>query len=195
MSLQNFVVPGLVVAVGSAALLLTAYNWRVQIAALGFLYLGTFVMVSVAWPLDLAVIKLVAGWMAGAVLGLSRVGNAALPETEQGWPTERLFRLLAAVLLVTTAVSLTPTLLNWVPEMLPVQIWGGLSLIGFGLLMLGFSGRTFQVILSLLCLLAGFEILYATVETSTLVAGLLALVNLAIALVGTYIMPYAEMPS
>jgi hypothetical protein len=192
MSLDALAFPAVILVIASAAALLTAYNWRVQIGALGVLYLGVFVLVSLAWPLDLAVIKLVAGWMAGAVLGMSRVGNTALPETQRGWPTERIFRLLAGVLIVITAVSLTPTLQAWVPEMLPVQIWGGLSLIGFGLLMLGFSGQTFQVTLSLLCLLTGFEVLYATVETSTLVAGLLALVNLALALVGTYIMPYQE---
>jgi hypothetical protein len=75
--------------------------------------------------------------------------------------------------------------------MMPVQIWGGLALIGLGLLQLGFSGRTFQVALSLLIMLAGFEILYASLETSTLVAGLLAMVNLSLSLVASYMMPYA----
>ena len=185
-------VPAVIVVIVSAGMLLVAYNWRVQIGALGLLYLGAFVLVTLSWPLDLAVIKLVAGWMAAAVLGLSRVGNTALPETEQGWPTGRLFRALAALLIVISSVSLAPALQEWVPAMQPAQIWAGLSLIGLGVLMLGFSRQTFQVIVSLLTTLAGFEILYATVETSTLVAGLLAVVNLALALVGTYIMPYQE---
>ena len=36
--------------------------------------------------------------------------------------------------------------------------------------------------------LAGFELLYATVEGSVLVAGLLAVINLGLALVGSYLM-------
>jgi hypothetical protein len=189
--MEFFAIPALLLVVASVAVILTAYNWRIQIGALAVMYVGAFVLVSQAWPQDLAVIKLVAGWMAGAVLGLSRVGNRALPETEQGWPTERAFRLLAAGLVLIAAISAAGTLQTWVPEMMPVQIWGGLALIGLGLLQLGFSGRTFQVALSLLIMLAGFEILYASLETSTLVAGLLAMVNLSLSLVASYMMPYA----
>jgi hypothetical protein len=39
-----------------------------------------------------------------------------------------------------------------------------------------------------LTLLSGFEILYATVETSILLAGLLTVVNLGLALAGAYLM-------
>jgi hypothetical protein len=76
--------------------------------------------------------------------------------------------------------------------MIAEQAWGGLLLIGFGLLHLGFSSRSIRVAFSLLTMLAGFEILYAVVEASTLVAALLALVNLGIALAGAYLM---ELPS
>ncbi len=42
--------------------------------------------------------------------------------------------------------------------------------------------------LGLLTIFAGFEIMYAAVEASTLVAGLLAALNLAIALVAAYLL-------
>jgi hypothetical protein len=53
---------------------------------------------------------------------------------------------------------------------------------------MGIASRGIRVILSLLTLLSGFEILYAVVETSTLVAGLLAVINLGVALVGAYLL-------
>ena len=58
------------------------------------------------------------------------------------------------------------------------------------LLMNACSIRTagMRVILSLLMLLSGFEILYSVVEYSTLVAGLLAVVNVGIAMAGAYLM-------
>jgi len=67
------------------------------------------------------------------------------------------------------------------------QLAGGLLLIGMGLVMLGLNARPLRVVLGLLVLFSGFEILYAMVERSTLVAGLLALVNLALALIGAYL--------
>jgi len=44
------------------------------------------------------------------------------------------------------------------------------------------------VVTSLLIAISGFEILYAVVENSTLVAGLLAIVSIGVALVGAYLL-------
>ena len=64
---------------------------------------------------------------------------------------------------------------------------GGILLVEVGLVMLGLNARPLRVVLALLVLFSGFEILYAMVERSTLVAGLLALVNLVLALIGAYL--------
>ena len=63
-----------------------------------------------------------------------------------------------------------------------------LILMGMGLLQLGFTGQPLRTIIGLLTLLSGFEIIYVSVETSTLVAGLLASVNLGLSLVGAYLL-------
>jgi hypothetical protein len=42
------------------------------------------------------------------------------------------------------------------------------------------------VVLGLLTFLSGFEVLYAAMESSSLVTGLLAVVNLGLALAGAY---------
>jgi len=57
-----------------------------------------------------------------------------------------------------------------------------------GLLHLGLTSSALRVTLGLLTVLAGFEILYAAVETSVLVAGLLAAVSLGLALAGAYLL-------
>ena len=89
------------------------------------------------------------------------------------------------VLAATFALSLRVE--AWLGLSLPVA-WGGLLLIGLGLLHLGITSDTFQVIVGLLTVLAGFEILYAAVESSALVTALLAVVNLGLALAGAYFM-------
>jgi hypothetical protein len=77
---------------------------------------------------------------------------------------------------------------NWLPQISLEQVWGAAILIGVGMLHLGFTGQPFRVILALLTVLTGFEILYASVESSTLVAGLMAGIHLGLALVGAYLM-------
>jgi hypothetical protein len=53
---------------------------------------------------------------------------------------------------------------------------------------LSLTSDPLRVIIGLLTSLSGFEIIYAAVETSTLVTGLLAGVNLGLALVGAYLL-------
>jgi hypothetical protein len=65
---------------------------------------------------------------------------------------------------------------------------GSLLLIGMGLLHLGVTDRILQVTIGLMTVLSGFEILYTAVESSTLVAALLAVINLGLALVGSFLM-------
>jgi hypothetical protein len=177
--------PAVILLVFSSVTLLVSQRWRMRIGALGVQYLGVFILVAVSWPSDLAVVKLVAGWMAGAILGISRINLAT--EEEPDLPSERFFIVSAASLVIITVASLASGALEWVPGMQLGQARGGLLLIGMGLLHLGFSAQGLRVILSLLTMLSGFEVLYAVVEKSTLVAGLLAIVNLGIALAGAYL--------
>ncbi|MBN2256961.1 MAG: hypothetical protein JW704_03955, partial [Anaerolineaceae bacterium] len=55
-----------------------------------------------------------------------------------------------------------------------------------GLTHTGISTRPFRIILGILTILTGFEIIHAAVEFSFLVIGLLAGINLALALAGVY---------
>jgi hypothetical protein len=57
-----------------------------------------------------------------------------------------------------------------------------------GLLHLGITGRILRVTIGLMTVLSGFEIIYAAVEGSVLVAALLAVINLGLALVGAYLL-------
>jgi hypothetical protein len=90
------------------------------------------------------------------------------------------------VLLVVLGAA--PRLSAWAAPIGINQAWAALVLMGMGLLQIGLSGSVFPALLGLLTLLSGFEILYAAVEVSTLVAGLQALITLGIALVGAYLL-------
>lgn len=174
-----------VLGISSAAVILSP-NWRWRVGSLAVQYVGVFWLVSVSWPSGLAAVKLVTGWMAGAILGVSRIGQLA--EDRRRWPTEWLFFGLVVVLVLVTISAVAPTVSTWLPDVDSDQVFGGMLLIGMGMVHLGMASRGIRVVLSLLTFLSGFEILYAGVETSTLVAGLLAVINLGVALVGAYLL-------
>lgn len=170
----------------SGAVLLLTRSWRIRVGALALQYVGVFWLVALSWPTGLATIKLVTGWMAGAILGVSRIDQ--LPQDQRRWPTERLFLGLVIVIVILAVANVVPNMDNWILTIKPAQSFGGLLLIAMGLVHLGIASRGLRVIVSLLTLLSGFEILYAVVENSTLVAGLLAVVNLGVAMVGAYLL-------
>lgn len=194
MDIQSFTYIGLAFALLSSSTMLVARNWRWLISALGLQYLAVYILVSGPWPIELAAVKLVAGWMAASILGMTWINN---PSQGSGQVvTGRIFRLSTALLVIVTASSLAPQTAGFIPGIAIPHAWGGFLLIGMGLANLGFSTSGVRVILSLLTLLSGFEILYAAVETSTLVAGLLAVVTLGISLVGAYLLiNFTEEPS
>jgi len=178
---------------GTALTLLVMQDWRWRVTALALQYLGAFVLVLQSWPLELAAVKLVAGWMAVTVLGFTRQGVEKSGTKEMLVPTGLLFRVLSAALVVTVVFAVAPGLPAWAAPISTGQAWGGLLLIGMGLLNLGLSSRILTSIFGLLSVFSGFEILYAAVEASTLVAGLLAVINLGIALVGAYLLVIPQM--
>lgn len=181
--------PALILVSLTGLFLLLSRDWRWMIAALALQYLGVFLFVVFVWPLEISVVKLVAGWMSGAILGIA-ISNSptAWQQEEQAVPSSRVFRLLAAGLVGLTVGTLAAPLQAWLPRVSLGLVLASLVLLGLGLLHLGLTSQPLRSVIGLLTALSGFEILYAAVETSTLVAGLLAGVNLGLALAGAYLL-------
>lgn len=174
-------------------MILFSDDWRWLAGALGAIYLGVFILVLLSWPVELAAVKLLVGWMSALVLGMSMHPQSGTTP-ERGAVSARLFRVLAGGMAVLVVAALSSTLALWLPVSISLPVVrGSLLLIVMGLLQLGITGgRPAGVIVGLLVLLAGFEAIYAAVEQSLLLAGLLALVNLGLALVGSYLMQMAQ---
>jgi len=177
-----------IVAVTATGLLLTR-DWRWSIILLAIQYLGVFVLTLQHWPLGMASVKVVAGWMSAAILGMTRSGitNEEFDE-EYTWPRGWLFRVFAACIVLLIVVVVTPSVDTIMADAgFPVTS-GSLLLIGLGLLHLGITANVLRVTIGLMTVLSGFEILYSAVEGSVLVAALLAVINLGLALVGAYLL-------
>ena len=191
--------------------LLVVPDWRISIGALTIQYAGVFLLVSLEWPISMAIIKLVAGWMASAVMGItlanifyfttetrpgdsSFVGKDQRPFNSTRLEMGGLFSLLAAILIGLVVLSQTSLLEKWFPGIRIEQAWGGLILIAMGLLQLSFATHTFPTVLGILTTLAGFEILYAMIEASPLSVGLLAVIHMGLALICAFLLatPFTE---
>jgi hypothetical protein len=174
------------VIVLTAMIILVFRDWHFSAGALAVQYLAVFYLVSLSWPISLAVVKLIVGWMATAAIGLTcmrQMGHEEAVET----PSGLLFRGLSGlmVILVIFVVS-TPLQDSIFPNLPLVIIRSGSMLIGMALMQLGTNARPYLTIMSLLSFLAGFEVIHAGLERSTLLIGLMAAINLGLALVGVY---------
>jgi hypothetical protein len=169
--------------------ILVSRDWRYCIGALAVQYIGVFLLVHASWPLEMAIAKMLAGWMAGAILGIAMANvSDTWRDSEKSIKFGLIFRILAALILALTITSLVLHTATWLSMINIPILWGSFILIGLGLLQLSLTSHPFRVIIGLLTSISGFEIIYAAIETSTLVTGLLAGVNLGLALVGTYIL-------
>lgn len=178
---------GMIIITGMGLIL--ARDWRWSISLLAIQYIAMFTLTLQHWPLGMASVKIVAGWMAAAILGMT--GSGLPDETlaaQETWPRGRLFRIFAAGMVIMITAAVTPSVDTAMADAgFPVTN-GSLLLIGMGLLHLGITTQTLRVTIGLMTVLSGFEIIYAAVEGSVLVAALLSVINLGLALVGAYLL-------
>ncbi len=183
--LSWFVVLLILIASG---IMLINRDWRVQLGALALQYLAAFWLVTRHLPFAMGSAKLVTGWMVVAALGMTRLSLTTDTEEDTFRPRGQWFPIVLIGIVALVALGATPRIEAATPGLgLPV-IAGSLLLIGAGLIHLGITADIFRAILGLLTMLIGFEIIYAAVESSILVAGFLALTNLGLGLVGSYLL-------
>lgn len=176
----------ILVAVTSVGVLL-ARDWRQLIIFLAAQYIGVVILTLQHLPLGMAAVKGIAGWMGAAILGMTR-SNLQEAEDTSALPQGRFFRLVAAAIVGLVAATSAPAVDAMMADAGTAVATGSLLLIGMGLLHLGVTDQPIRVTVGLMTVLAGFEVLYAAVENSVLVAALLAIINLGLALVGAYLM-------
>jgi hypothetical protein len=182
--------------VATATTMLVNRDWRVILGALAVQYVAAFWLVSRHLPFVMGSAKLVTGWMVVAALGMTRLGLSHLDEEneETFWPRGQWFRVILIAIVTMVAVGSTPRIEAAIPGLGLQVIAGSLILIGAGVIHLGVTSDLLRVILGLLTMLTGFEILYAAVESSILVAGLLAVTNLGLGIVGSYLLIAGSYP-
>lgn len=174
----------LILLMAAGITLVSFSDWRFMLSGLAVTYLAAFLLIVQIAPPGMAVIKLVTGLMAVALVGVSRKDFPIEKSTPQ---ISSLIFKVAALALVWLVVMLVAGNLK---QLFPVNfetIAGALIAASGGLLLLGTSKDAIKVTLGILVIYAGFDILYTSLESSILINGLLSLITMLIALVGVYI--------
>lgn len=180
MTLQS--VP-IILLILSSFLLILFLSWRYALLALALQYVGVFWLIAQTLPIGLAAVKLIVGWMAGAVLAASQLNlGEELPPSDLAG---RIFRGFVMIFGIIVAFSVLPAAEQWIPVE-RLLLTGGLILLISGLIQLGLTDNPFRLSIGLLTFLAGFEMVYAGLVSSVLVVGLLGLINLGVGLAGSY---------
>ena len=175
-----------IVIVITSMIILVFRDWRVNTAALGLQYLAAFYLVTLSWPIGMAVVKWIVGWMATAAIALTCLRQIHSTENTES-STALLFRGVAGLVVILVIFVLSPSLgENVFPNVDFQIIQGGFMLMGMALMQLGTHAIPYLAIVSLLSFLSGFEVIHSALEQSTLLTGLLVVVNLGLALVGVY---------
>ncbi|MFZ6018398.1 MAG: hypothetical protein ACOYXO_02225 [Chloroflexota bacterium] len=180
MSLQTIPI---ILLILSSVFLVLFLGWRYALLALALQYVGVFWLIAQTLPIGLAAVKLIVGWMAGAVLAASQLNlGEELPVSDLAG---RIFRGFVMIFGIIVAFSILPAAEQWIPIERSL-LTGGLILLISGLIQLGLTGNPFRLSIGLLTFLAGFEMIYAGLVSSVLVVGLLGLINLGVGLAGSY---------
>ncbi|PKN83161.1 MAG: hypothetical protein CVU46_17535 [Chloroflexi bacterium HGW-Chloroflexi-8] len=177
----------LLVIAGASLILFLNVNWRWNVIALSLQYVGVFWMVLSFWPVGLAAVKLVSGWMAGAIIGTTISDSDNDKNFSDSSPKEEIrFRIVLWIVIMLVIFALIPGISLWIPISNQLLI-GSFLLIVIGLLQLSMTIQSYRIIFGLLTVLSGFEIVYAGLEDSVLVAGFLSIITLGIAFIGVFV--------
>ena len=171
------------VVITSLALLLLD-NFRYSIGALVLQYLFIFFLISSIWPVGLAVVKLIVGWIVCSLIGSAYFQNIQIQKEPLSNP-KTIFTALSSAVIWLLVFTLSSSMTNLLPIDRPLLIAAGI-LIGMGLLQLGSTTNLLRILFGLLTVMGGFEVLYAGLEQSVLVAGLLAVINILFGFMGWY---------
>lgn len=194
-NIVSWIAVGLILATSAAILI--HRDWRVSLGALAVQYIAAFWLITRHLPFVMGSAKLITGWMVIAALGMTRLSlsTTEVDNEEAFWPRGRGFRIILICIVALVAGGSTSRIEAVIPGLGLQVIAGSMILIGAGLVHLGVTSDLLRVILGLLTLLTGFEILYAAVESSILVTGMLAVTNLGLGIVGSYLLVAGTSPS
>jgi hypothetical protein len=158
-------------------------DWRRMLIAYAILYICAFVIIAQYWSFTFSLVKLITGLMSLVVMGISINRYYSIPEKKV--KSELVFRLIALCLIFILVSFMVYRISNYLSISLEIVL-ASMLLVGFGIFQLGVTHEAYKLFLAILVLFFGFELVFSANETSLLVNGLLAVVTMVVALMGSF---------
>jgi hypothetical protein len=160
-------------------------DWRRILIAYAVLYISAFIIIAQYWSFTFSLVKLITGLMSLVVMGISINRYYEVPEKKM--KSELIFRLIALSLIFILVAFMVYRISNYLSIALEIVL-AAMLLIGFGIFQLGITHEPYKLFLAILVLFFGFELIFSANETSLLVNGLLAVVTMLVALMGSFML-------
>jgi hypothetical protein len=176
------IIPILILAAACVYIFVTN-DWRKILIAYAILYICAFAIVAQYWSFTFSLVKLITGLMSLVVMGISI--NRYYAVSEKKLKSELVFRLIALFLIFILVAFMVYRISNYLSIALEIVL-ASVMLIGFGIFQLGITHEPYKIFLAILVLFFGFELIFSANETSLLVNGLLAIVTMMVALMGSF---------
>src|SRR4030043_2312600 len=94
--------------------ILVSQDWRYCIVALAIQFFGVFLLLYSSLPVETAIVKIVAGWMAGAILGIAVYSGPGIwRKPDYSLKFGPIFRIMAAAIITLAVTSLVFSSDNW----------------------------------------------------------------------------------
>ncbi len=171
------------IAVSGAIMVLS--DWKLRMICLSILQLIAFLLIVQIWPVALAAVKLISGWIGITIISATLVTSEKTTGTDESMPF-RLYKLAFVGLSWVAILVLVQQLNVWLPISF-TNLFTGMVFFLCGILFLSIHGEMIETIIGLYILLAGFDIIYSSLEGSALVTGIYAVILILISILGSYL--------
>jgi len=173
----------------TAGVIIVSEDHRIRLGMLALQYICVTSLVGLNLPANIAIIKLISGWLACILLGVTiiQIGRNKKSVITGALPKGWVFKMIAVLLVSTSAIGIGTFRLFDILGIQRVSIASTVLLIGLGILQLGLTEQPIGVGMGLLTIMSGFEILYSSLEPSLVVMALLASIHIGISMAVTII--------
>ena len=189
MSFETLRIIAAVILLLCAAVNLVRRHWVLNVAVLALQYVCVFLIIlEVRTPL-LAGIKLIVGLMVSLMIYQILRSSGLIDSlfSRQRLTSGEVFRGTIALLLVLISHLAAPKVkLSIFPQSSELLLTASMGLMLFGLFQMGTITEPLYLVIGMLTFLSGFELLYASLEFSRVLAALFTAINLLLALVGSF---------
>ena len=172
-----------IMAVGA---LFLVENWRYRLALVAIIELMGFILIIQIWPIALASVKLISGWMGIALLAITFVFSESDIKDNPSLISSRIFKLMLAVFGWILVFVSAQKFNEWLPISY-TNLFIGLIFFISGIIYLSLQQSIMDTVLGLLVLFEGFDVIYSSLEGSALITGIFGVIIISICLTGSFL--------